>query len=1235
MPAQKRPLGVGGRGVGGDQSYNQRPHREAMARNTSPKGPRQRANVQPSKWDDAGWDQDHDEAAGHRARRLLSNPSSRFHRLGDYAGALRRWFATERWVKRLAVVIAVLMAIFTVCFGGLWWRLGAGPINLEMATPWLAAAIEENIGHGNTVEVGGTQIERAGRIRIAVRIRDIIVRDRDHAIVASAPKAEVRLSGTALLMGRLRAESLNLVDAELAVRITPDGYVTVSTGDNAKPLATGVASKKEAGIPPTFPRQIAPPGAGSPSSPAAPSAAAPAGPDSTQSGLLAGLDWLDSLSLTGLDGQNLNEIGLKNGNLIVDDQQRGNKWNFENITLSLRRPSAGGVALSVGEEGNNAWSLRVAIGPPANGVRSVDIRANKVSTTNILLALRMKDLTYSADLPLTGELKGELGRDGLPTYFRGKLTAGAGHVTDSDTPDYPMAIDSAEINVEWDAGRRVLVAPFKIISGSNRVTLLAHLEPPNDSVADWQLGFSGGTIVLAGDDGEQPLIFNRIGIGLRFDTEKKRVLLTQADISNGEIGIAGTGSIDYAGEPRLTLGFAGTPMSASALKRMWPILIVPEVREWVIERIERGSVQRIEVGVNSPVRNLSRRGPPIPDDGLAVNIVASGVTLRPVDTLPSVRDADLKAHVTGRTATVTIGQGAVDTPAGRKLNITDFVFEVPDMAPKPSPSRVKFRIDGPVPAVAEILASDRLSEFSGTLIDPNSSKGTVSAVVTLGLPIKRELTKADTTYAITADLGGFAADRLVMNQKLEADKLKVVANNQGYQVKGDVKINGQTAALDYRKPNDGDADIKLQATLDDASRSRLGFDLGPAVSGAIPIKLIGKIGAPDRDSRMGIEADLTSLKLDNILPGWVKLPGKSSRAVFNVVQKPQSTRLEDIVIDGGGVSIKGSLEVDQNSDLMNASFPTYSPSEGDKTSLKADRGADGVLKVTMRGDVFDGRGFLKSAISGKEADPKTKAKNIDLDVDLKLGAVAGFNGEAVRSVDVKLSRRNGTIRSFALSGKLGRDTPLTGDLRKPAQGRDVIYLETNDAGAFFRFNDTYSKVVGGQLQLAMDLPTIEPSAKQGLINVKDFSVKGEAALDRLAASAPAAGQSGVSFSRARAEFTRQNGQLTIREGVLKGPMIGGTIEGSIDSGNQVRMSGTFVPMYGLNNMFGQIPVLGLIIGGGSNEGLFAVTYEVVGTTDKPVLRVNPISAILPGVSRKIMEFNTGKQNNPVELPPNN
>lgn len=1244
MPGRGASIPVDGCGPGGAQSNDGRLYREAMARNTSPQDHnrdfgRNGGHQEQPQWNEADWDQDQEEEAGHRARRLLSRSSSRF-RFGDGLSALRRALPGGRWLRRMSIVLGALIIIFVGCFGALWWRLGAGPINVDVATPWLAAAIEDNIGHGNTVEVGGTQIERAGRIRIAVRIRDIIVRDHDHAIVASAPKAEVRLSGVALLSGHLRAESLNLVDAELAIRIAPDGTVTVSAGDTAKPLATGVASKKEAGLPPTFPRNgVPPPPFGmAPATPDAPSQAAPQ--PTAQNGILQGLDWLDSLSMTGLDGQNLNEIGLKNGNLIVDDQQRGSKWTFENITLSLRRPSHGGVTLSLGEEGAHPWSLRATIGPAENGVRSLDIRADRVSTSNILLALRVKDLTYTADLPLTGEMKGELGRDGVPTFFRGKVTVGAGNIIDTDTPDYPMAIDSAEINVEWDAGRRVLVAPFKILSGANRLTLLAHLEPPNGTTNDWQLGFSGGSILLGGIDNEPPLVFNRIAIGFRFDTDHKRMLLTQADISNGEIGVAGTGAIDYSGEPRLTLGFAGTPMSASALKRMWPTLVVPELREWVIERIERGTLQRIEVGINSPTRNLPRKGPPIPDDGLSVNIVASGVAVRPVDGMPVVHDADLKAHVTGRTATVNIAQGIADTPAGRKITISDFTFEVPDMAPKPSPSRTRFRVEGPVPAAAEMLSNDRLSDLSSTVVDPNTSKGTFTANIQLGLPVKGELTKADTVYAVTADLNGFAADKLVMNQKLEANNLKIVANNQGYQVKGDVKINGQAASLDYRKATDGDADVKLQTTLDDAGRARLGFDLSPAVSGSVPIKLSGKIaGGPDATTKLGIEADLTSVKLDNILPGWVKLPGKSSKATFKVVPTAQSTRLEDIVVEGGGASIKGSLEVDPNGDLMNANFPIYAPSDGDKTSLKVERGQDGVIRGTMRGDVFDGRGFLKSAISGNSKDDsKSKLKNVDFDMDVKLGTVAGFNGEAMRSVDAKMSKRSGAIKAFSLSGRIGQNTPVAADLRGGrAQGsREVIYLQTNDAGSLLKFTDTYTKAVGGQMVVAMEPPAADASVpREGLVNVRDFTVKGEAQLDRVAAGAPNGAGSGVSFSALRAEFTRQNGALTIRDGVVKGPMIGATIEGSIDyAGNQVCMSGTFVPMYGVNNIFGQIPLFGIFLGGGNNEGLIGVTYEVVGTPDKPSMRVNPISAMAPGLFRKIFEFNTGKQqNSPIdELP---
>ena len=70
-----------------------------------------------------------------------------------------------------------------------------------------------------------------------------------------------------------------------------------------------------------------------------------------------------------------------------------------------------------------------------------------------------------------------------------------------------------------------------------------------------------------------------------------------------------------------------------------------------------------------------------------------------------------------------------------------------------------------------------------------------------------------------------------------------------------------------------------------------------------------------------------------------------------------------------------------------------------------------------------------------------------------------------------------------------------------------------------------------------------------------LAAKGEAALERVAAGAPGS-STGVSFSRLRAEFTRNSGQLSVREGVVKGPAIGATIEGNIDYvGNTVRMFG--------------------------------------------------------------------------------
>ena len=445
--------------------------------------------------------------------------------------------------------------------------------------------------------------------------------------------------------------------------------------------------------------------------------------------------------------------------------------------------------------------------------------------------------------------------------------------------------------------------------------------------------------------------------------------------------------------------------------------------------------------------------------------------------LPAIRDADLTLKIVGRTATVTLGRGTVEISPNRKLAIANGTFEVPDTDLKPPPARVKFRLDGPVPAAAELLAVDRLRDFSGAPLDPATSRGTLAAQVTLGMPLKDDLAPGSTTYAVTMDVTNFAAEKLVMGQKIEAATLRVGANNQGYQIKGDVKINGVPAALDYRKPRgDGDAEVRLTATLDENARGKLGFDVGAYLSGPVPIKLNGRVPAVEGDSRFAIEADLTQARIDRLLPGWVKPAGKSARASFTLISRPQSSsRFEDLVLEAPGASVKGTVELDESGELQSANFPVFSLTDGDKANVKAERGPDGTLRVTMRGEVFDGRGYLKTAMAGP-SNEQSKQQSKDIDVDIKLGTVAGFYGETVRGLEVKMSRRSGNIMSFLLNGKLGRDTPLLGDLRGRPGGRNVIYMETADAGAFFRFTDTYAKAFGGSMWIAMDPPTADQSA---------------------------------------------------------------------------------------------------------------------------------------------------------------
>jgi len=90
---------------------------------------------------------------------------------------------------------------------------------------------------------------------------------------------------------------------------------------------------------------------------------------------------------------------------------------------------------------------------------------------------------------------------------------------------------------------------------------------------------------------------------------------------------------------------------------------------------------------------------------------------------------------------------------------------------------------------------------------------------------------------------------------------------------------------------------------------------------------------------------------------------------------------------------------------------------------------------------------------------------------------------------------------------------------------------------------------------------------------------------------------------------------------LQGNVLGGTVAGTVNLAEQtLSLSGTFVPIYALNNFFAKIPILGFALGGNSGEGLIGVTYRLSGSLSDPVLTVNPVSAIAPGIFRKMFEF---------------
>ena len=150
------------------------------------------------------------------------------------------------------------------------------------------------------------------------------------------------------------------------------------------------------------------------------------------------MTWLDGVGASGLDGHDLRELGLKNGSLVVDDRRNGKRWTFDRINASLTRPKQGGVVFRLESVNpDRPWVLSAAMRPLADGVRAVGIEARKVSTRDIMLALRLNEGSIDVNMPISASIRADVLADGTPQVVQGQLYTDPGTIVDHDNEKFP------------------------------------------------------------------------------------------------------------------------------------------------------------------------------------------------------------------------------------------------------------------------------------------------------------------------------------------------------------------------------------------------------------------------------------------------------------------------------------------------------------------------------------------------------------------------------------------------------------------------------------------------------------------------------------------------------------------------------------------------------------------------------------------------------------------------------
>lgn len=1128
-------------------------------------------------------------------------------------------------------VVGIVLLVAALAVAGLAALVAHGPVEIAAAARTAETVLREIAGPGGRSSVGSARLEWSWDEGLVVRLREIAV-DRAGVVDMRIPEAEVVLRLEPLLTGGVRPRSLILISPEVAV----DTVGLAAAGGLAASAPTpGTASATNGAPASSTVARPSEPGAAAAVTDA-PAAAAPA-LFAAAGEIEAAVDRLVRQARR----EGIERLGVRDGRL---DVVRPAVQDAASRTVSVPAIDAEAVVDGPGGEldaGFSArgevgrWSMRLTSRRDADGRRRLAFDADDVTRRDLF---GPAGPAFEFGMPLYPHLTLDFGSEGRLEAAALDVRLGAGEFRFGPMPEDSMLIDEGQVQIGWSpAARRFDVRNLYVAVGETTMTLHGQIAPDAAGDGTWKVRLEAdGGGFRPRDVPGKPLLVEGGRLDGRLDPATRTFTVAAAELRWHKASMKAAGTLDVSGpEPRLKLDLAFSPLDADQLKKIWPHWVAPEPRDWVIGKVEAGTLADAEIHLDMPRFDHPETWP---GDAFRMSGRLEGVRFRPFGNLPAVAGGDGQLTIADRKLTVTIDRAQAATKAAKRPTIDGMRFGVPDIHAKPSRGSFRFHLAGDVAAVAEVANAEPLALLDEAGIKADGLTGTASVVAQVDLTFEEPLRMSSVDYRVEATLDRFSSPHPIQGRKFQDGRFKVLADPRGLKVTGRAQIDGVAADVDLYEARGGSKaadkrDFKMM--LDEAARQRIGLDLGDLVRGAIGVAVTQT--SPD-DPRRKVEVDLTPARLSLSYFGWSKGAGVPAKATLDLVEDDKGVRLDNLVVETEGLSIAGSVTLDRDRRLVAADFSRFALRKGDAAKFKVARGGDG-LQVTFEAQSFDLRSLMQANRKPVEEEARPAAGTAKTDLVLKLRAakLIGFNDMVLDDVGVDARYRDGAFSTLQFSARSSGGRSVSAAIR-PDGARRRLTVTGEDAGALLSFVDAFDRVSGGRIRLDARLGAA--GVAQGRLRIDDFHLLEQPKSGR---ASPLKGENGLQqiqvrraefnpqtdFSRSSIVFSMRGGVVTVTEAVAKGATVGATASGQVDLNNQrISLTGTYIPAFGLNNLAGRIPVVGAITGAGSNEGLLGVTFRVFGGLDDPILEINPLSAIAPGIFRRIFEFQKGEADTP-------